>query len=256
MDRLKGKVAIVTGGSMGIGEGICRLFAQEGAKVAILSRGEKAGRALEADIRADGGEATWWQASVSDEERVKTVFDEVIQTYGQIDILVNNAGMVGTPKTTHEVELSEFLDVINVDVVGTFLCSKYAIINMLTHGGGSIVNIGSIYKDCGSDDLGPYHVAKGAVAAETKADAIAYAKQGIRVNIIHPGTIVTPLLERDAERTPYGREGYFKILSERHPVGNLGRAIDVAYAALYLASDEAVFTTGAELSVDGGYISV
>lgn len=164
--------------------------------------------------------------------------------------------MVGTPKTTHDITLDEFMAVINVDVVGTFLCSKYAIQNMLTHGGGSIVNIGSIYAHCGSDDLGAYHVAKGAVTAQTLADAIAYAKQNIRVNIIHPGTIKTPLLIKDAERTPWGLEGYLEKLCERHPCGWLGEGDDVAYAALYFASDESRFTTGAELAVDGGYVAI
>lgn len=256
MGRLDNKVAIVTGGSLGIGEAICRLFAKEGAKVAILSRGETAGKALEKSIRDEGYEATWYQCSVSDEDRVKTVFDEVVKQYGQIDVLVNNAGMVGTPNTTHNISLEEFMDVLNVDVVGTFLCSKHAITDMLKHGGGSIINIGSIYKECGSDDLGAYHVAKGAVAAETKADAIAYAKDNIRVNIIHPGTIMTPLLEKDAARTPMGRDGYLKLLCERHPVGWLGEGDDVAYAALYFASDESRFTTGAELAVDGGYTAI
>ena len=143
--------------------------------------------------------------------------------------------------------------VFAVDVKGAFFCTKHAVPVMLAHGGGSIVNISSIYGAIGSADVPPYHAAKGAVRLMTKTDAIYYAPKGIRVNSVHPGTIMTELVRGMALDAPEGYEKYMEGRNRIHPIGHPGEPIDVAYGVLYLASDEAKFVTGAELYIDGGY---
>lgn len=202
MDRMKDKVAIVTGGSVGIGRAACLRLAAEGAAVAVT------------DIQDDAGNAL---------------------------------------KPTHEIEEEEWDHVIDINVKGVFLCTKHAIPLMRTRGGGSIVNLSSIYGIIGAADLPPYHASKGAVRLMTKNDALLYAPDGIRVNSVHPGFIWTPLVEKLAERSSEGLEVFRQKLDSLHPIGHVGEPDDVAHAIVYLASDEAKFVTGSELVVDGGY---
>lgn len=156
-------------------------------------------------------------------------------------------------KKTHELTIEEWDQVFNVDVKGVFFCTKHVVPYMLENGKGSIVNLSSIYGTLGSHELTPYHAAKGAVFAMTKQDALNYAKNNIRVNSIHPGTIMTPLVKELGSRMEGGLEAYNKLMSEKHPIGHAGEPIDVSYGCLYLASDEAKFVTGAALYIDGGY---
>jgi len=249
MARLKDKVAIITGAAAGMGQAMAILFAREGAKVAVTDLNEEQGRQVVDGIAADGGEAHFWKLDVSSEENIRQVYREVAEKWGTIDILINNAGVTGVDKPTHELSEEEWDFVFNVDVKGVFFSTKHAVPYMKKNGKGSIVNFSSIYGLVGSHELTAYHAAKGAVTLMTKKDAITYGPDHIRVNSVHPGTILTPLVQKLADNTP----GYKERQVAKHPIGYLGNPEDVAYAVLFLASDEARFVTGAQLVVDGGY---
>lgn len=205
------------------------------------------------EIVNNGGVAKFWKVDVSDEDNIKRAIDDVASTFGKIDILINNAGITGVDKKTHELTVSEWDQVFNVDVKEVFYCTKYVVPYLLQNQKGSIVNLSSIYGTLGAHELTPYHAAKGAVFAMTRQDAISYAKNNIRVNSIHPGTIMTPLVKELGSRMEGGLSAYEKLMSEKHPIGHVGEPIDVAYGCLYLASDESKFVTGAQLYIDGGY---
>lgn len=247
--RLEGKVAIITGASAGMGKATAELFAKEGAKVAVTDIDVAGGEAVVAAIKEAGGEATFFKLDVSKEADCKEVTKAVVEKYGKLDILINNAGVTGVDKPTHELSEEEWDFVFNVDVKGVFFMTKHAVPFMKENGQGSIVNFSSIYGLVGSRELTPYHAAKGAVTLMTKKDALTYAKDHIRVNSVHPGTIKTPLVQNLIDNDPAYEEKQLKL----HPIGYLGNPIDVAYAVLFLASDEARFVTGAQLAIDGGY---
>lgn len=249
MDRLKGKVAIVTGGSLGIGRACCQMFAKEGAKVAICDVLDQQGQALADTI---GANAKFWHMDVASEDSVKAAIDGIMKEFGKIDILINNAGILGVNKPTHELTEKEWDTVQAVNVKGVFFCTKHAVPHLIANKGGSIVNLSSIYGLVGAPDLPPYHASKGAVRLMTKTDAMIYAKDGIRVNSIHPGAIMTPMLEQLFAGAPDPAEAE-RGMAAQHPIGRIGRPDDIAYAALYFASDESGFVTGEELVVDGGY---
>jgi NAD(P)-dependent dehydrogenase (short-subunit alcohol dehydrogenase family) len=256
MGRLAGKVAIITGSGAGMGRETAILFGKEGAAVAVTDVNEADGLETVRLTEAAGGKAKFWRLNVAKESEVESVFAEVNQTFGKIDILVNNAGITGVDKPTHEVTEQEWDAVFAVDVKGVFFATKHAIPYMKKNGAGSIVNMSSIYGLVGSHELTPYHAAKGAVTIMTKKDAVTYGRDNIRVNSIHPGTILTPLVLELASRGEGGLEAYLKIMEAKHPIGHAGDPKDVAYAILFLASDEARFVTGAALTVDGGYTAM
>ncbi len=253
MNRVLDKVTVVTGAALGIGQAIAELFAAEGAVVAVTDVLDDQGEAVAESIRQQGGKAKFWHMDVSKETSVRETLTAIWSEYGRIDILINNAGVSGADKPTHEITEAEWDAVFAVDVKGVFFCTKHAVPYMKAAGGGSIVNLSSIYGMIGSADVPPYHAAKGAVRLMTKTDAIFYAKDHIRVNSVHPGTIMTALVEEMARNAPEGYEKYMEGRCAIHPIGHPGEPVDVAYAVLYLASDEAKFVTGAELLVDGGY---
>lgn len=253
MNRVKGKVAIVTGGAKGIGRSACRLLAQEGAMVAVLDTDTAAGRQTVDNITSTGGTAAFWTANTADEAAVSNTFTAVAAHFGRIDVLVNNAGILGTGKSTDEVTEAEWDAVMAVNVKGVFFCTKHAIPHMRKSGGGSIINISSIYGIIGAADVPPYHASKGAVRLMSKTDALLYAKDKIRVNSIHPGAIWTPLLEHMAADTPGGRPAFEAAMIAQHPIGHLGEPDDIGWGIVYLASDESKFMTGSELVIDGGY---
>ncbi|MBI1823114.1 MAG: glucose 1-dehydrogenase [Nitrospirae bacterium] len=251
MKRVEGKTAIVTGGSLGIGRATALLLAKEGAKVAVTDVLEKEGLKVVEEIDRAKGVAKFWLLDVSNENEVKKTFSEIQKAFGKIDILVNNAGISGTDKPTHEVTSEEWDRVMAVNVKGVFFCTKHAI-PFMKKGGGSIVNLSSIYGLVGGADVPPYHASKGAVRLMSKTDALLYAKNKIRVNSVHPGFIWTPMVE-NFFKSKGNVEETRKFADDLHPLGHIGEADDIAYGILYLASEEAKFVTGSELVIDGGY---
>lgn len=255
MDRLKNRVCIITGAGNGMGQSTARRFAAEGARVAVTDISPRDGEETVRLITEAGGTAQFWQLDVSREDQVAEVFTDIAESMGGIDVLINNAGISGVDKPTHEVTEEEWDKVFAVDVKGVFFCTKHAVPH-LQQGGGAIVNVSSIYGLVGSHEMAPYHAAKGAVTIMTKKDAATYGRDGIRVNSVHPGTILTPFVRELAERSEGGLTGYLGIMEPKHPIGHVGEPDDVANAILFLASDEARFVHGAALTVDGGYTAV
>jgi NAD(P)-dependent dehydrogenase (short-subunit alcohol dehydrogenase family) len=252
MKRLTGKVAVMTGGALGIGRaGVIRM-AEEGASVAILDLQVEKGEALAADLRARDFPARFWCCDVSSEAEVSRVFGEVATHFGRIDIVVNNAGVAGVNKPTHELTEAEWDWVQSVNVKGVFFCTKHAIPLLRKAGGGSIINLSSIYGLVSAPDVPAYHASKGAVRLMTKTDALLYAADRIRVNSIHPGFIWTPLVEAHLKASGDLAAGR-AATDALHPLGHMGEPDDIAWGIVYLASDEAKFITGAELVIDGGY---
>ena len=252
MNRVKGKVSIVTGGSLGIGNACCVALAREGAIVAVTDILDVQGEELAANIKAAGGTAQFWHLDVKNESEVAKVFADIEKTFGKIDVLVNNAGIAGPNKPTHELTETEWDQVMAVNVKGVFFCTKHAIPAMIRAKNGSIINISSIYGLVSAPDIPPYHASKGAVRLMTKTDALLYAKDKIRVNSIHPAFIWTPLVESFLSEQGDLEKGK-EVLNGLHPLGHMGEPFDIAYGVLYLASDEAKFITGSELVIDGGY---
>jgi NAD(P)-dependent dehydrogenase (short-subunit alcohol dehydrogenase family) len=253
MKRLNGRVCIVTGGSHGIGKATCLRLAEEGASVAIADVADEDGQRVREEIEARGGIAGYWHLDVTDEAAVEAVFDEVADRLGGVDVLVNNAGIAGADKPTDEVTSAEWRKVMDVNVNGVFYCTRAAIPHMRKAGSGSVVNLSSIYGIVGAPDIPPYHASKGAVREMSKTDAVLYAKEGIRVNSVHPGFIWTPLVESLAEESGDGVDAFRHHLDSLHPVGHVGEPDDIAAGVAYLASDDAKFVTGSELVIDGGY---
>ncbi|MCH8817872.1 MAG: glucose 1-dehydrogenase [Chloroflexi bacterium] len=246
--RLEGKVAIVSGGASGIGEATSRLFAAEGASVVIADINDELGAALESDIRDGGGEAAYLKLDVRDEEQWRAVVAETVTRFGKLDIVVNNAGISAPGRPPTEEQTVEGWDaVMAVNAKGVFLGTKHAIPEMRKAGGGSIVNISSIYGNVGSKGGTAYHASKGACRTFSKAAAIQYAGEQIRVNSVHPGFVDTPMTAELHSLPSVHEERVAKT-----PLGRMGLPEDIAYGILYLASDESRFVTGSELVIDGG----
>jgi NAD(P)-dependent dehydrogenase (short-subunit alcohol dehydrogenase family) len=254
MDRVKDKVAVVTGGALGIGRAICFLLSREGARVAVTDVLDAQGQETATGIRDVGGAAEYWHLDVSKEAEVAKVFAEVNSRFGRIDVLVNNAGISGVNKPTHEVTEAEWDSLMAANVKGVFFCTKHVIAYMKRDGrGGSIINLSSIYGIVGGGDVPPYHASKGAVRLMAKNDALIYAPDKIRVNSVHPGFIWTPMVEKFAAELPGSPAAVRKELDSKHPLGHIGEPDDIGWAVVYLASEESKFMTGAELVIDGGY---
>ena len=253
MNRVAGKVAVVTGGALGIGRAAALRLAEEGAAVAVLDINDDAGKAVATEIENAGGKAGYWHVDITDEEAIRRCYDEVAERLGGLHVLVNNAGIAGVNKPTDEVSREEWEALFNINVTGVFLCTKYAIGHMRKAGSGSIINLSSIYGLIGAADLPPYHASKGAVRLTSKNDALFYASENIRVNSIHPAYIWTPLVEDLGKQHPEGVEAFRKLLDDKHPIGHVGEPDDIAWGVVYLASDESKFVTGSELVIDGGY---
>jgi len=253
MPRLKDKVALVTGGALGIGRESCLALAREGAAVAVTDVKTDEIEEVAATIGDEGGTAAAWELDVSDEEQVQKVFAAVVEEFGRLDVVVNNAGIAGPNKPTHEIEPEEWDQLMAVNVRGVYLCTRAAIPHLRSAGGGSIINLSSIYGIVGAPDLPPYHASKGAVRLMTKTDALLYAEDSIRVNSVHPGYIWTPLVEELGKEHPDGVEAFRGELDAKHPIGHVGEPADIAHGIVYLASDESKFVTGSELVIDGGY---
>ncbi|PKB74376.1 MAG: cyclopentanol dehydrogenase [SAR202 cluster bacterium Io17-Chloro-G8] len=244
--RLENKVALISGGARGMGAVEAKLFAEEGAKVIIGDILEEEGRKVEAEIDEAGGECVFVSLDVSSEEAWQNAVNEAVSRYGKLDILVNNAGIYRA-HNVEETTSDEWNQVMGINAKGVFLGTKHAIPAMRDAGGGSIVNISSVAGLVGSRATSAYNASKGAVRLLTKSTAIQYASDGIRANSVHPGTIETPMTEGFLA-DPSMRQDRM----DRTPIGRLGKPEDVAYGALFLASDEASFMTGSELVIDGG----
>lgn len=243
--RLDGKVAIITGGTFGIGESTALLFAKEGAKVVVAGRNAEKGERVINQIKELGGDAMFVKTDVAKEEDVASLVKQTVDTYGKVDVLFANAG-VGAMGDIHEVSMEDWNSLISVDLTGVFLCSKFAIPEMMKNGSGSIINCASILGHVGQPSVSAYAAAKGGVVNMTRSAAVTYANKGIRINAVCPGYIDTPMLDALEDDMK-------KYLEGLHPIGRLGRPEEVANAVLFLASDESSFITGANLLVDGGY---
>ena len=244
--RVDGKVAVVTGGAGGIGAATARLLAREGAAVVIGDLLEQQGRATVAQIAEAGGQALFLAIDVTSENDWGRTIQATVAAYGRLDILVNNAGISGR-NTVEETSVELWDRVMAVNAKGVFLGTKLAIPEMRKAGGGSIINVSSIWGLVGSDSSTAYHSAKGAVRIFTKAAAVQYAKEGIRVNSVHPVFVDSPMtIEYHA--LPNVRETRVGAM----PLGRMGVPEDIAAGILYLASDESSFVTGSELVIDGG----
>jgi NAD(P)-dependent dehydrogenase (short-subunit alcohol dehydrogenase family) len=251
MNRLAGKAAIVTGGALGIGRAIATRMAEEGAMVAVLDTLVDEGRQLAEDLERLAA-SFFLPCDVADEKAVQAAMNQAAARMGKIDIVVNNAGVAGVNKPTHEITEAEWDWVQSINVKGVFFCTKHAIPHLRKAGGGSIINLSSIYGLVSAADLPPYHASKGAVRLMSKTDALLYAPDKIRVNSIHPGFIWTPLVEKHLSTAPDAAAAR-RATAALHPLGHMGEPDDIAWGAVYLASDEAKFVTGAELVIDGGY---
>ena len=249
MNRLRDKVAVITGAARGIGAACARRMSEEGAAVAILDLHDAEGEALAREL---GAKARYWRCDVAKEVEVKRVFAEVEAHFGRIDVLVNNAGVSGANKPTHELTEEEWDFVQAINVKGVFFGTKYAVPAMKRAGGGSIINLSSIYGLIGAADSPPYHAAKGAVRLMSKNDALLYAPDGIRVNSVHPGFISTPMVQAFVDESGAAEETKAALVA-LHPLGRLGDPDDIAWGCVYLAADESKFVTGSELVIDGGY---
>ncbi len=246
--RLEGKVAIISGGARGMGAAEAKLFAREGAKVIICDVLEDEGRQTEAEINEVGGDAVFVKLDVTSQDEWENAVNTAIERFGKLDILVNNAGII-VQSTIEDMTVELWDKVMDVNAKGVFLGTKTAIPHMKEAGGGSIVNISSNSGIVGQDNVNAgYNASKGAVRIFTKAAAVQYAKENIRVNSIHPGPIATPMTAEgraDPERVA--------LTLDRTPLGRYGEPEEVANAVLFLASDEASYVTGSEIVVDGGY---
>lgn len=255
MGRLENKVTIITGSASGVGKEASRLFAKEGAKVAIVDIDKTNGEKVAQDIRENSGDARYWYIDVSKEDSVKSTFKEIHDTFGKIDVLINNAGITGELGRTHETTEAGLDSVFAIDFRGVFFCTKHAVPYFLEQGHGNIINMASNMGLLGGDSLTSYRAAKAATIGLTRQDAVSYAKDHIRVNGVLPGPILTELLQKFLEQPENG--GYdnaIKNFTKDIPTGVFCSPMDVAYLLLYLATDESKQLTGALINIDGAQI--
>ncbi|MDO8357943.1 MAG: SDR family oxidoreductase [Nitrospirota bacterium] len=247
MNRLQGKVAVVTGGNAGIGEAIAKAFAREGASVMITGRRQGELDRVVSDIVKAQGKAVAVAGSVTDERHVQEAVLATVQQFGRLDILVNNAGVGDFGKRLHEIDDATWTQVLDVNLTGVFRMTRAALPQMLKQGNGAIVNISSIASLVGLPTLPAYAASKGALDAMTRAIAVDYAKEGIRCNVVNPGLVDTPM----AAPLMSNLEQLAPILAH-YPIRRAGKPEEVANMVLYLVSDEAAWVTGGTFPIDGG----
>jgi len=248
--RLANRVALITGGTSGIGRASARLFAQEGASVAITGRDEARGQEAVAEIVQAGGSAIFLRSDVRLDAACRRAVNDTVRAFGRLDILFNNAG-VFYPHTVVDCTEEEWDLTIDICLKGTYLMCRHALPVMIAQGSGTILNNASGWGLEGGDQAAAYCAAKGGVVLLTKAMAVDHSRQGIRVNCICPGDVDTPMLLDDAQRRDLSWDSYLASASDR-PMGRIGRPEEIARAALFLVSDDASFMTGAIVAVDGG----
>ncbi len=255
--RLDGKVAMITGGASGIGAASARLFAEHGAAVAIADINDNLGLSVARQLEEAGGAASYIHLDTVDEEEWRQAIRALLERFGRLDIMLNAAGVSGrmpdgsAAPRVGEADLANWNRVMDVNATGVFLGTKHAIEPMRAAGGGSIINISSIYGIVGSVHNAAYHASKGAVRTFSKSAAAQYAGEGIRVNSVHPGFVDTPMTERVHRDPELARPRL-----DQTPLGRFGQPIDIAQGCLFLASDESRWMTGAELVIDGGMTAV
>ncbi|MCY4652026.1 MAG: glucose 1-dehydrogenase [Dehalococcoidia bacterium] len=251
--RLEGKVALITGGARGMGAAEAKLFSSEGAKVVIADVLEDEGRQTEAEINETGGDAIFVRLDVTQQSEWDAAVARAIQEFGKLDIVVNNAG-IAMGNSIEDTSVEAWDRVMDINAKGVFFGTKAAIAQMKTQGtGGSIINISSVSGIIGQNSVNAvYNASKGAVRIFSKSAAIQHAAEGIRVNTIHPGPIETPMTA--AGRANAERIGEYTV-AENNPMGRYGKPEEVAYGALFLASDESSYVTGSEIVIDGGFLA-
>lgn len=248
--KLKGKIALVTGGTSGIGKATAIEFARAGAKVVLTGRREKEGADVVAEIEKDGGMAAFIRADVAKQTDVKAMVDFTVDTHGRLDVAFNNAGVEWMGPLEQATE-AEYRRVFDINVWGVLNSMRHEIPVMLKTGGGAIVNTSSVAGHVGMGQVSIYIASKHAVEGLTKALALEFAKQNIRINAVAPAAVATDMVDRFA-----GKEGEMRdSLASLHPVGRIGTSEEIAAAVLYLCSDDAKFTTGTSLALDGGFLA-
>ncbi|MCX6501508.1 MAG: SDR family oxidoreductase [Microbacterium sp.] len=246
---LEGKTALITGASSGIGETTAKRIATEGASVLVADVNEEGGRRVVDEITAAGGVATFLRVDVTDADQVDAMVAEVVAKWGRLDLAVNNAGLAEQPGAMHELALDAWNKTIGIDLTGTFLCMRAELRQFVSQGGGVIVNTASGAGLKATPNLTAYSAAKHGVVGLTRTAAIEYITQNIRVNAVAPGTILTPAMQN------FGDE-QLKEWSALMPTGRLGTTDEVAAGIVWLLSDQASYTTGTVLEIDGGYMQV
>jgi NAD(P)-dependent dehydrogenase (short-subunit alcohol dehydrogenase family) len=249
--KLADKVAIITGGNSGIGKATAELFVQEGAKVCITGRNEERCQEVAEKINKKGRQAIFVIADVRFPDECRKTVEATLEAFGKVDILFNNAGIYFADNAVDCSE-EEWDFTIDINLKGTFLMSKFVLPSMIAQGSGVIINNGSGWGIVGGNEAVSYCASKGGVVLLTKAMAINHARQGIRVNCLCPGDVKTPMLDEDARTQGKTWEEYHAQAVSKRPMGRMGTPEEIAKAALFLASDDSTFMTGAIMAVDGG----